>query len=174
MERLEIAYLIANGGDGSASIQLFESKEFAEWYEDYSNEMGDETFSWGESSVGTIVVSSDSPITLEDKSIFTAKECFQKAFVVAALIENDSEKAADLAKRIKESFPESAVAPKVKIEPKQFGPYSWRPKDPPRFGYNIFYADDDPTLFITRSHSWSPITSEELSEIAEKIEAFEL
>ena len=30
MEKLEIAYLIANGGDDSASIQLFESKEFAE------------------------------------------------------------------------------------------------------------------------------------------------
>ena len=51
--------------------------------------MGDETFCWGESSVGTIVVSSDSPIVLEDISVFTAKECFQKAFVVAALIEND-------------------------------------------------------------------------------------
>jgi hypothetical protein len=55
-----VHYLISNGGDGSASIRYFESRELACWLED---ESGDEEYMWGESSYDSFTIYSDSIIT---------------------------------------------------------------------------------------------------------------
>lgn len=51
---------IRNGGDGSASAHLVESKKLAQWDQDHQSE------GWGETCIETIRLVSDSPITVVD------------------------------------------------------------------------------------------------------------
>lgn len=60
MKKLELCYLISNGGDGSVSIDWYESTELAEWYEEWCREQGSEIYMWGEPCGGTITISSES------------------------------------------------------------------------------------------------------------------
>lgn len=52
-------YNIQNGGDGSVSLELFESKELANWDEDHMSE------GWGEPSVSWLDIESDGPINVD-------------------------------------------------------------------------------------------------------------
>lgn len=63
----ELYYLIANGGDGSASIDWYDDPEFARWYEEFSVEvLGDERYMWGESCGSSITITSDGPIVFQE------------------------------------------------------------------------------------------------------------
>jgi hypothetical protein len=66
--KFTIYYNVTNGGDGSAYPSFYESMELADWVEDHEDE------GWGESSTGSIVVKSNSPITCSEK--MTTKEAF--------------------------------------------------------------------------------------------------
>ena len=91
--KLELAYNIANGGDGSASIDWYESSELADWYNDYSQGRGDERYMWGEPCNGTISTTSDSPMEA-NISVITAVNLYGK--MVSDKYDQDLEAAAYL------------------------------------------------------------------------------
>ena len=68
MHTLTLYYSIQNGGDGSAYPKFMESEELCNW--DQDNMEG-----WGEPCLGSITLTSESPITC-DEDIMTALEFY--------------------------------------------------------------------------------------------------
>lgn len=64
--KLDIWYMVTNGGDGSAYPTFIESKELADLIDEHQVELYD---GWSEESVGSITVESDSEIKIVDKII---------------------------------------------------------------------------------------------------------
>lgn len=63
--QLELFYSVVNNGDGSASVMFFLSKKLADIHQEFKNlDCG-----WGEHCVGTILLESDSEITVRNKII---------------------------------------------------------------------------------------------------------
>lgn len=61
MNKTKIYYSVKNGGDGSAYIELMESKELCEIDQEYDNE------SWAEDCSGCITIESEGPIKICDE-----------------------------------------------------------------------------------------------------------
>ena len=72
---LTLYYSVQNGGDGSAYPVFFESMELAELDQDTMDE------GWGESCTGSIVLESDSPITVTYPIIHTKESTIKNTEV---------------------------------------------------------------------------------------------
>lgn len=99
---LILYYGINDMGDGSASVEWYESAELAEFCQEPENRAS-WNYGWAESCTGEVKLESDSPITVKGLA-FTSKESYVKELEGTAEYSNEEEKKniAEIITRVKE------------------------------------------------------------------------